>query len=468
MHELLGLTLLELRARLRDRRSSPVELMEAALKRIEETRETYNAVVAVRDRDELMSEAREAEARIVRGEARPLEGIPLGVKDLENVAGMVTSMGSRLFKDNVAQRDDVHVERLRAAGAIPMAKTNAPEFGPTAITKNLLHGVTRNPWTLVRTPGGSSGGSAAALAGGVLPLVTASDGGGSVRIPASWTGAFGLKPSHGRVPIGPSPAWDASMMGVYGPLTRSVDDAALYLDQVVGATPHDPVALPHPGYSYLDRLREEEPRGLRIAYSPDFGRILVQNDVASAVEEGVKVFEKLGHSVEQIEGGPPPLAEEWNQLAGWGLAGRLRDFLPERENEIQRYLSHLIEQGRALTPEVSARINETRAQVRDWATSVFENFDLLITPTLPYDPPPARGPFPTVTNGQPQDPMAAGGFTQPFNLAWHPAATLRAGLSRADLPIGMQIVASHHRDDLVLAISKVFERERPWNDIWPV
>jgi Asp-tRNA(Asn)/Glu-tRNA(Gln) amidotransferase A subunit family amidase len=163
MHELLGLSLIDLRERLRSRAASPVELCEAVFERIDATADTLNSVVAERDRDAVRAEAREAEARIARGEARELEGIPLGVKDLENVAGLRTTHGSWLFRDNVAARDDVHVARLRAAGAIPMAKTNAPEFGPTAITKNLLHGVTRSPWNLEHTPGGSSGGSAAAL-----------------------------------------------------------------------------------------------------------------------------------------------------------------------------------------------------------------------------------------------------------------------------------------------------------------
>ena len=246
MHELFRSSLIELAESLKARKISPVELMEVVLARIDDTRETLNSVVAVRDGDALMGEARAAEQRIGRGDARPLEGIPLGVKDLENVDGMVTSHGSWLYRDNVADRDDIHVARLRAAGAIPMAKTNAPEFGPTAITKNLLHGVTRSPWNLDRTAGGSSGGSSAALTGGVLPLVTASDGGGSIRIPAAWTGAFGLKPSHGRVPIGPSRSWDSGMMSVYGPLTRTVADACFYLDQVVGHDARDTASLPHP------------------------------------------------------------------------------------------------------------------------------------------------------------------------------------------------------------------------------
>ena len=467
MPELLNLSLIELTRTLHSGDASPAELMNAVFERIDATQETLNAVVAERDRDEALADARAAEARIARGDARPLEGIPLGVKDLENVAGMVTSYGSWLYRDNVAAQDDIHVARLREAGAIPMAKTNAPEFGPMPITKNLLHGVTRSPWDVERTPGGSSGGSAAALVGGVLPLVTASDGGGSVRIPAAWTGAFGHKPSQGRVPIGPSAAWDSTMMGVYGPLTKTVEDGCLYLDQVVGPSAYDPAALPHPGYRYLDRVNEPLPDSLRIGFSPDFGRVVVQAEVAAAAEEGVRVFEGLGARVEAITDGPPSMGEEWNALAGFGLAGRLRDRLPGNEDRIQRYLTNLLEQGRNMTPETWARINESRARLRDWCAEVFSRYDLVVSPTVPYEAPSARGPIPSETDGKPQDPFSAAAFTHPFNLCWQPAATVRTGLSRNGLPMGMQIVATNHRDDLVLQASRAFERERPWADQWP-
>jgi len=250
MHELLGLTLVELTDTLRKRRASPVELMNAVLQRIDATHADLNAVVARHDRDALLRDASVAEARIARGEARPLEGIPLGVKDLEDAQGLVTSHGSLPFRDQVARGDSTQVARLRAAGAVVVGKTNAPEFGYTALTKNLVYGVTRSPWNLARTPGGSSGGSAAALAAAVLPLVTASDGGGSIRIPASFTGAFGLKPSFGRVPRGPADHWDYGSTSVYGPLTKTVEDAALVLDQIAGPSPYDPNSLPAPGLSY--------------------------------------------------------------------------------------------------------------------------------------------------------------------------------------------------------------------------
>ena len=197
------LSLTELLNQLDAGECSCVELMGATLDRVEATHSRLNAVVGTRPREELLADAESADRRRAAGEAGPLEGAPLGVKDLEDVAGMVTSMGSRVFRDNVAGSDSTQVARLRAAGAIVVGKTNTPEFGFTAITKNPLFGVSRSPWNLERTPGGSSGGSAAVLAGGVLPLVTSSDGGGSIRIPASFTGAFGLKPSQGRVPRGP-------------------------------------------------------------------------------------------------------------------------------------------------------------------------------------------------------------------------------------------------------------------------
>ena len=222
---------------------SPVELMQDTLDRIDATREALGALVALRDRAELLEDARRAEDRYTQGRARALEGLPLGVKDLQDAEGLPTTQGSLVFRDNVATEDSVEVGRLRAAGAIVVGKTNTPEWGYTAITKNLVHGVTHNPWNLELTPGGSSGGSAAAIAAGVLPLSTATDGGGSVRIPASFTGCFGLKPSFGRVPH-PSDYWIMGDTSVPGPLTRSVEDAARQLDASVGAHPLDPNSFP--------------------------------------------------------------------------------------------------------------------------------------------------------------------------------------------------------------------------------
>lgn len=466
-HEPLKWSLVELCAALRRRDFSPRELLHWTWQRIDETHEKLNAVVARFDLDALEQQAQEAEQRIYRGEARPLEGIPLGVKDLEDVAGLPTTYGSLPFRGNVAQRDSVQVARLKAAGAIVVGKTNAPEFGYTAITKNLVYGVTRSPWNLERTPGGSSGGSAAALAGCVLPLVTASDGGGSIRIPASFTGCFGLKVSFGRVPRGPSEYWEYQDTSVYGPLTKTVEDAALVLDQVVGPSPWDPNSLPHPGISYFEAVRAELPRGLRIAFSPDLGYAVVQSDVAAAVEESVRVFEKLGHRVSPIAGGPPQLGREWAILGAFELASHLHHLIPDREKDFGRTFLHGVKLGWEMRPEMWGEAAKLRAQLNAWCAEVFAEYDALVTPTVPYDPPPAGGPFPEETEGRPQILAGVASFTIPFNLSWHPAATVRVGLSRAGLPMGMQIVGPRHRDDLVLQLARAFERERPWHPHWP-
>lgn len=467
MNELLSLSLTDLIERLRTRAVSPVELMTATLDRIAGTHAELNAVVALRDRDTLLAGARAAEARMGRGEGRPLEGVPLGVKDLEDVAGLVTSHGSLPFRDQVATCSSTQVERLEAAGAIVVGKTNAPEFGYTAITKNLVYGVTRSPWNLAHTPGGSSGGSAAALAGGVLPLVTASDGGGSIRIPASFVGAFGLKPSFGRVPRGPFQQWEYGDTAVFGPLTKTVEDAALVLDQIAGPSPYDPNSLPSPGHSYAETVRQPLDRGLRIGFSPDLGYAVVQSDVAAAVAEAVRVFGQLGHRVETVEDGPPQLGREWAIIGAFELATLLHPYLPEHEERFGRGFLWGVKHGWQMTPEAWGAAAKLRAQLGNWCAGAFERYDLLVTPTVPYDPPPAGGPFPAETEGRPQVLAGVAAFTIPFNLSWHPAATVRVGLSRAGLPIGMQIVGPRHRDDLVLRAARDFERERPWHPVWP-
>lgn len=463
--DLLRRPLSDLTASLARKELSPVELMEATLDRIDATHETLNAFVCLRDRAALIADARAAEERIVGGRARPLEGIPLGVKDLEDAEGLVTSYGSVPFKDNLAERDSVQVERLRAAGAIVVGKTNAPEFGHTAITKNLLFGVTRNPWNPERTPGGSSGGSSAAIAGGVIAMATASDGGGSVRLPASFTGCFGLKPSYGRVP-NENALWVTDDTSVQGPLTRTVEDAAIQLDATVGAHPFDPNSLPHPGISYRDCLKNL-PSGLRVGYSPDFGYAVVQSDVAEVAYDAARAFAELGHEFGELRENPPDLGRDWGLVGAFEMLGKLAPLLPEREGDFGRsFLSGTLA-GRSMTPERWGEIRRRRELLNRWCAQAFEHFDLLLTPTIPYDAPPAKGPFPSETEGRAQPVASVASFTIPFNLSWHPAATVRAGLSRAGLPVGLQIVGPRHRDDLVLQAAYAFERARPWADDWP-
>jgi aspartyl-tRNA(Asn)/glutamyl-tRNA(Gln) amidotransferase subunit A len=466
MENLLQLPLTSITRALGRKELSPVDLMRAALERIEATNPKLNAFVAMRDDATLLAEARDCEARIRRGEGRPLEGIPLGVKDLEDVAGMVTSHGSKVFRNNVAERDSIQVERLKAAGAIVVGKTNAPEFGTTAITKNPLYGVTRNPWNLERTPGGSSGGSSAAIAAGVVPLVTAGDGGGSIRIPASFTGCFGLKTSYGRIPRGPEAHWVTGDTAVFGPLTRTVGDAALFLDAVAGPHPLDPNSLPPPGIRYQGILRDL-PAKRRIAYSADLGYAVVQADVAARVADAARVFEELGHSLEPVEGGPPEMGYDWGMVGAFELLGELEPYFAEQEHEFGRGFLRGIKAGVHVTPAFFASVRKRRETLNRWCAALFEKFDLLVTPTVPYDPPPAKGPFPDMLDGRKLPPASVASFTIPFNLSWHPAATVRAGFSNAKLPVGLQIVAPRHRDDLALQAAFAYEQARPWMNEWP-
>jgi Asp-tRNA(Asn)/Glu-tRNA(Gln) amidotransferase A subunit family amidase len=457
----------ELAAMIKRRDLKPSELMDATLRRIEQVNPKVNAIVAMRA-EQAMDEARALDEKIARREETgPLAGIPLGVKDLEDAAGLPTTFGSKPFKGHMPSGDSVEVARLRAAGAIVLGKTNAPEFGYTGFTKNLLFGVTRNPWNLERTPGGSSGGSSAAIAGGLLPLATGSDGGGSIRIPACYTGCYGLKATKGRIPM------DATlgMLGwndtsVLGPLTRTVRDAAIFMDAVVGYHPSDPDSLPHPGISYqamLDRL----PKKLRIAFHPDLGE-LVQSDVAREVARAVDVFKDLGHDLTVIDDPIPDVGRDWQRLGATQSYAMLHEMIEKRREDFGRAFLSGTESATRITWKHYGDAYRRRSELNDWCRRIFERYDLLLTPTLPTEAFPAAGPPPSEINGKPlRDIMCAVAFTFPFNMSGHPGASVRAGLTDAGLPCGLQIIAERQREDLVLQASYAYEQARPWNNKWP-
>jgi aspartyl-tRNA(Asn)/glutamyl-tRNA(Gln) amidotransferase subunit A len=456
----------------RRRELSPVALVQSCLDRIAALNSSVNAFVAV-CAEEALAEAAGLERRLAAGEpGGPLAGLPLGVKDLEDVAGLPTTYGSRPFARYRPTTDSVQVARLKAAGAIVVGKTNTPEFGYTALTKNLLFGVTRNPWNLDRTPGGSSGGSSAAIASGMVPLVTASDGGGSIRIPACYVGAFGLKPTFGRVPVGPLIA-DRPMLPwidtvCFGPLTRTVRDAAIFLDVVAGPDPSDPETLPAPDVSYAATLGDLPPR-LRIAVSPDLGYARVQRDVWREVEAAIDVFRRLGHEVETVDEPFPNLGTEWALVSSAETYGLLADMLDAHRDEWGRAFYEGLQQAKTIGPEFIARAQRKRAQLHACLARIFARYALLLTPTLPTEAFAAAGPFPKDVDGEPiTSALGAVAFTYPFNFSGHPAASVRAGFTDAGLPAGLQIVGPRFRDDLVLQAAHAYEQARPWNDRWPV
>jgi len=456
-------------AAVRARNVSPVEVVEAALERIEDRNPTLNAFVHV-CADRALSEAHALAKRIARNEdVGPLAGVPFGVKDLEDVGGLPTTYGSAVFANHVATSDSAQVTRLRAAGGIVVGKTNTPEFGYTGFTHNRLFGTTRNPWNPERTPGGSSGGSAAAVAGRMVPLATASDGGGSVRIPACYVGAFDMKPTFGRIPIGPEEAlgmqrWVDTVH--YGPITRSVADGALLIDVAAGYHPSDPNSLPRPSVSYRDAL-EHPLAPLRIAFSLDPGYGRVQADVADAVRNAVEEFRKMDHRVEEVRLELPDLGRAWAFMCGAENWAEIVDRVKGREAELGRGFWTGLEVARTLTLHDQGEFQRQRTELNSKLAAFFSRYDLLLTPTLPTEAFAARGPLPGEVDGVAlESPIHAVAFAYPFNMSGHPAATIRAGFTRAGLPAGLQLVAERHRDELVLQAARAFERVRPMTE-WP-
>jgi aspartyl-tRNA(Asn)/glutamyl-tRNA(Gln) amidotransferase subunit A len=457
----------EIAAAVRRRELSPVDVLEATFARIEALNPTLNAFVALRA-DAAMQEARAMAERIARGEdPGPLAGVPFGVKDEESLAGLATTYGSVPFKDNMATRDSTQVARLRRAGAIAIGKTNMPEFGSTAFTKNHLFGVTRNPWNLSRTPGGSSGGSSAAVASGMVPIATGGDGGGSIRIPASYTGLVGIKATFGRIPRGPLSVRDWVDTISRGPLTRCVTDTALCLDAVAGYDPTDPDSLAHAGGSYVGAL-ERVPSDVRVAYSPTLGYARVDPHVRALVEQAIDVVGRaLGRRVETVDDRLTDVGFAWAMLNSFQTYGRLAPLVEPHRADWGRGFLKGIAFGSTLGAADIARCQEERRRLIDEVAALFATCDVLLTPTVPTTAFPAGGPMPAEIDGEKlSSPIHAVAFSYPFNMTGHPAITVRCGIAPDGLPVGLQIVVERGREDLLLQVARAYERECPATE-WP-
>jgi aspartyl-tRNA(Asn)/glutamyl-tRNA(Gln) amidotransferase subunit A len=445
---------------------SPVDIMLETIQRIEALNPILNAFSQTCF-ERAIDEAKGMERRLARGEdPGPLAGVPLGVKDLENAAGLITSFGCTAFRNNLAGQDSTQVARLRKAGAIIVGKTNVPEFGFTGFTKNRLYGVTRNPWNTERTSGGSSGGAAAAVASGMVPLATGSDAGGSIRIPACYCGCFGLKPSFGRIPHGPQEILFMTRTWTLGPITRTVADAALYLESVCGYHPSDPDSIPEPGLSFAEAIKR--PSGaLRIGFNPTLGYARVQAEVTDLARKALKVFEEMGHIVEIRDDVFPDVGDAWSDLMGLEIYGQLKDRLDSIRPELGRTLAASIDHARGLSAEALLAHQRTRSVLQKRLADFFSSFDILLTPSMPTEAFGAKGPPPAEIEGVTIPLLGAVAFTYPFNLTGHPAATVRTGLNSSGLPAGIQIIAPHYRDDLVLRLAASYEEASPWDGIWP-
>jgi len=460
--ELVWRSAADLAGLIRDKQVSPVEVIDAVLTWIDELNSPLNAYCTVVE-DEAREAALAAEVAVLSGEALPpLHGVPVSVQDLIFTRRIRTTGGSRLFADHYPEEDAVSVERLKAAGAVIVGKTTTPEFGHKGMTDSPLFGVTRNPWNTDMTPGGSSGGAAAAVAAGLGPLALGTDGGGSIRIPASFCGIYGLKPSFGRVPSGPGfPGWET--FSHTGPMTRTVRDAALLLDALAGPDDRDRHSLPaDPGGSFLAAC-DAGIAGVSVAWSPDLGRALVDPEVAALCERAAAQFESLGCHVEVVMPTWDDPEEIFRLMAAAETFAAWGDRLATAAGELDRTLVAVLQFGQTVTAEQYLAAARHRHELWGEAQRFLARFDLLITPTVPVPAFPAEGPPPAHINGRAITPLGWLPFTFPFNLTGQPAATAPVGFTRAGLPVGLQIVGRRHADRTVLAASAAFEAAAPWS-----
>lgn len=437
---------------------SPVEATQSALDRIAESNPRLNAFCLV-DAESSLAEARKSEERWRQGHPiSPLDGIPTSLKDMFLTAGWPTLRGSKGIDPEQAWDTDSPVTaRLREHGAILLGKTTTPELGWKAVTDSPLTGITRNPWNPELTPGGSSGGSAAAVAAAMGALSVGTDGGGSVRIPASFCGIVGFKPTYGRIPL--YPASPFGTLSHAGPLARSVDDVALLLDVLANRDHRDPTALPLPAGSYREAVRRPV-QGLIAAFSPDLGYVSVDPEVAAIVRRAVEELTDAGLRVEQADPAFTDPADAFDVLWSAGAAQWLNWFPDDRTGDLDPGLADVWKRGRTLTAADYLTAMEERMTLGIAMGEFHERYDVLITPTLPiaafpagHDVPPGSG-----LTGWPEWTP----FTYPFNLTQQPAATVPAGLTSDGRPVGLQIVGPRHSDDLVLAVCRMFETVHPW------
>ena len=451
---------------IRDRKVSSVEAIGNALARIDEVNPTLNCFCFVYG-EEALDLARAADQRVARGEAvGPLHGVPVAIKDFTPMKGKRTTQGSLILEHWVPDKDPVIVERLRAAGAIVIGKTNTPEFAHSGFTKSPLWGLTRNPWDLTRTPGGSSGGSGAAVSAGCVPLAEGTDMGGSVRIPAAYCGLVGLKPSLGRIPMDILPSVFDNISH-FGPLARNVADAALFLEVTHGPDERDIMSIP----TRIDNFDEvaKGVEGLRLAFSPDLGYYGIEPDIAEKTRDACALLRDLGATVEEVELGwtremSDVAFDIWQvYLAAW--AGQ---YLDEWRDKMTPDLVAHIDAGLKID---AARYKRTEIlRTRQWndLCDIFERYDALLCPTIPRTAPPHDATDSDFDYEDEAGRYIALELTMVFNQVGHcPAITVPSGLTPSGLPAALQIVGRRFDDVTALRIAAALEEPIGWPDWRP-
>jgi Asp-tRNA(Asn)/Glu-tRNA(Gln) amidotransferase A subunit family amidase len=466
----------ELAKLIRRGKLSPVELVDALLARIERVNPQVNAYCTV-TAEQARARAKEAEAALRAGDDLGLlHGVPYSLKDLTPTKGIRTTMGSKIFEHNVPEADGLLVQRMNAAGAILLGKTNTPEFGCKPLTDNRVFGATRNPWALDRSPGGSSGGASAAVAAGLGPLAQGSDLAASIRQPAAWSGVVGFKPSQGRVPRVPNASgW--SGLSVDGPMTRTVGDAALMVAAIAGLDPRDPLSLPSTGEEWESVVAEadaEEPvgpvlRSLRVAWTPDLGGAApVDPTVARICANAARAFEGLECILEEDSPEIGQIERPFVLLNAGLRQTTLGKYLAEWRDQMDPILVKRLEVAGTSTALDVAQAEVARTAYHQRLCAFFERYDLLLLPTSATPALPVDVQFPIEVGGrelrQPFDMLLP---TYAFNFSNFPAISVPAGWTDDGLPVGLQIVGGWQQDALVLRAAAAFEQSRPWADRRP-
>jgi len=476
----------EIAARVKRRELSPVELIDACIERIEARNPSLNAFIYL-GFDDARERARSAEQAVMAGqELGPLHGVPSAIKDLFDFKpGWPSTFGGiRALKNLMLDLTCVYAERVERAGAILLGKTNSPVMGFRGTCDNYLFGPTRNPFNISKNPGGSSGGSAAAVADGLVPIAEGTDGGGSIRIPAAWCGVYGFKASFGRVPFVARPnAFGGDVPYLFeGTLTRTVQDAALGLTALAGYHPGDPLSLDQT-VDFTALLSQSNIRGMRIAYSPNFDVFPVEPEVARVVDEAVKLFEQAGAHVDELRVGinraPQELSDLWcRQIIASSLTtleffkrsgiDLLRDHRDDLPPEYLRW----VDMGYGMSLLDFLKDQEIRTEIYDAIQGVLNTHDFLVTPTLACtavdNANDGNTKGPTHIQGEEVDPLIGWCLTYLLNFTGHPAASVPAGLTESGLPVGMQIVGRRYADADVLAASAVFEQLKPWHSTYAI
>ncbi len=445
---------------------SPVEITQLYLNRIEKLDSHLNSYLLL-TADLAIEQARKSENDLMTGaDIGPLHGLPISVKDSQMTKGIRTTLGSIALKDNIPTKDAAIIEKVKKAGAIILGKTNLPEFGAVGTCENHLGDDGRNPWNTSYTPGGSSGGAAAAVAAGLCALATGGDGGGSIRIPASFCGIYGIKPSQGRVSGFSGVESETPMPNIFGqpgPLSRTVADSALLLNVIAGHDPRDPTTARKPVPDFMSSINKDI-KGLRIAWSPNYGFASVDQEVIDVCYKAAMIFEQLGCQIEETSLKLESPYDAYGPIYELDAYMSYGQYYQSHKDKLTHFAKYFIESGsRISAPELSQALGLIEV-LKSKINTFFSEYDLLISPTLSVAGIPI-GEFPSEIAGKPSYPHKYFGFhpfTYPINAVGCTAASIPAGFSSEGLPIGLHIVGRKWEEETVFAASAALEKANPW------